>query len=187
MSDILKTWCFSGSASWKIDAGSDKVVEQPHGTFNGENASAIYFTIESDSNDKLDFVMGHAFNTTTQKSTNICWDYSYTTISSSGNLEVHHRKNCGAITIPTLKNTFRTNIPMFRLGDDEAINNYLQNGDDSGRVNPPMYPTKWDLYIDGSKNPLYKLTWDCADVPKSDYSKVKILYCASFDNKFLML
>lgn len=179
MSDFLKTWCFSGSASWEIDAGSDKVVEQPHGTFSGENGSAIYFTIDSESNDKLDFVATHGYNTTTQKGANVCWDYSYTTLSRSGYLEVHHNKDCGAIIIPPLKNTFRTNIPMFRLGDDEAINNYLQNGDDSGRVNPPMYPTKWDLYIDGTKNPLYKLAWNCADVPKSDYSKVKILYCAS--------
>lgn len=181
MSDFLKTWCFAGSASWKIN-GSDteQIVKQPSGTFSGQDGSAIYFTIDSKTpNKEYDFIDGHAYDTSAQISKNFCWDYSYTTYSKSNGLHEYKFKNCGAISFPVLKNTFVTNIPVFNKGDTTAINNYLKNGDDSGRVNPPIYPTKWDLYIDGTKNPLYKLTWDCADVKKSDYSKVKILYCGS--------
>ena len=181
MSDFLKTWCFAGSASWKIN-GSDtiQIVKQPSGTFSGQDGSAIYFTIDTKSHNKeYDFIDGHAYDTSAQISKNFCWDYSYTTYSKSDGFQEYKFKNCGAISFPVLKNTFVTNIPVFNKGDTTAINNYLKNGDDSGRVNPPIYPVKWDLYIDGTKNPLYKLTWDCADVKKSDYSKVKILYCGS--------
>lgn len=71
---------------------------------------------------------------------------------------------------------FKSDIPIFDNTND--LFKYLTDGDDSGRINKDL-SVKWDLYIDGSKNPLYKLTWNCADVPKSDYSKVKVLYCAS--------
>ena len=71
---------------------------------------------------------------------------------------------------------FKSDIPIF--DNTNNLFKYLQDGDDSGRINKD-FSVKWDLYIDGSKNPLYKLTWNCADIPKSDYSKVKILYCAS--------
>ena len=64
-------------------------------------------------------------------------------------------------------------IPIF--DNDDAINVYIKTGDTSGAIKDAS--TKWDLYIDGNKNPLYKLTWNCADVPKSDYSKVKVIYC----------
>ena len=73
---------------------------------------------------------------------------------------------------------FKSDLPIFDNTND--LFKYLQDGDDSGRINKD-FSVKWDLYIDGSKNPLYKLTWNCADVPKSDYSKVKILYCANDD------
>ena len=73
---------------------------------------------------------------------------------------------------------FKSDIPIFDNTND--LFKYLQDGDDSGRINKDL-SVKWDLYIDGSKNPLYKLTWDCADIPKSDYSKVKLLFCAQDD------
>ena len=182
MSDFLKTWCFAGSASWKMNDGpTEKIVKQPSGTFSGQDGSAIYFTIDSKISNDYDFLDGHAFDTSSQTSKNFCWDYSYTTYSKTEGIKEYHFNACGALSFPAVKNSFLTNIPVFKKGDTTAINNYLKNGDDSGRVNPPIYPTKWNLYIDGTKNPLYKLTWDCADIPKSDYSKVKILYCASDD------
>lgn len=75
--------------------------------------------------------------------------------------------------------TMSTNIPIFTSG--AALQVYIQTGDDSGKLNKADLSTKWNLYIDGTKNPLYKLTWDCSDVPKSDTSKVKVLFCASDD------
>ena len=75
--------------------------------------------------------------------------------------------------------SFSSDIPTFNIDDTTSINKYINNGDTSGAIKNPS--TKWNLYIDGTKNPLYKLTWDCADVKSSDYSKVKVLFCASDD------
>lgn len=66
-----------------------------------------------------------------------------------------------------------TSIPIF--DNDDAINAYITNGDTSGAIKDVS--TKWNLYIDGTKNPLYKLTWDCADIKSSDTSKVKVMLC----------
>ena len=66
-----------------------------------------------------------------------------------------------------------TSIPVF--DNNDAINAYITNGDTSGAIKDVS--TKWNLYIDGTKNPLYKLTWDCADIPSSDTSRVKVIYC----------
>ena len=73
--------------------------------------------------------------------------------------------------------TFGSTIPIFDSEDTESINKYVNNGDTSGAIKDVS--TKWNLYIDGTKNPLYKLTWNCADIPTSDTSKVKVLFCAS--------
>ena len=70
-----------------------------------------------------------------------------------------------------------TTIPIFNINDTESINNYINKGDTSGAIK--NVNTDWNLYIDGTKNPLYKLTWKCADIPKSDTSRVKVLFCAS--------
>ena len=72
---------------------------------------------------------------------------------------------------------FTTDIPIFIKTDKDAINKYLNTGDDSGAIK--NVNTHWNLYIDGTKNPLYKLTWDCPDIPSSDTSRVKVLFCAS--------
>ena len=68
-----------------------------------------------------------------------------------------------------------TSIPVFRYGDTESLNKYVQNGDTSGAIKDVS--TKWNLYIDGNKNPLYKLTWNCSDVQTSDMSRIKIMFC----------
>ena len=74
---------------------------------------------------------------------------------------------------------FTTDIPIFIKTDKDAINKYLTTGDDSGAIK--NVNTYWNLYIDGTKNPLYKLTWNCPDIPTSDTSKVKVLFCAQDD------
>ena len=73
--------------------------------------------------------------------------------------------------------SFSTTIPRFNTRKD-AIK-YVNTGDTSNAVKDAS--TTWNLYIDGTKSPLYKLTWDCADIPTSDISKVKVLFCASDD------
>ena len=70
---------------------------------------------------------------------------------------------------------FSTDLPVFH--SDNELEKYVNTGDDSGRI---VFPnTDWNLYIDGTKNPLYKLTWNCANIPSSDTSRVKVLFCAS--------
>lgn len=74
--------------------------------------------------------------------------------------------------------TLASTIPNFG-SDNEALQKYIKNGDTSGAIKNAS--TEWNLYIDGTKSPLYKLTWDCADVKSSDTSKVKVLFCGSDD------
>ena len=74
---------------------------------------------------------------------------------------------------------FGSSIPIFDSEDTESINKYVHNGDTSGAIKDPS--TKWNLYIDGTKSPLYKLTWNCADVKSSDTSKVKVMFCGMDD------
>ena len=74
----------------------------------------------------------------------------------------------------------QTTIPLFDYDDTDSINAYINNGDTSGAIKDAS--TKWNLYIDGTKNPLYKLTWNCADIPSSDTSKIKVLFCAQDDS-----
>ena len=71
--------------------------------------------------------------------------------------------------------SFSTTIPVFNSEKD--FNKYFTSGDTSSSVK--FVNTDWNLFIDGTKNPLYKLTWDCVGVPTSDTSKVKLLFCAS--------
>ena len=69
----------------------------------------------------------------------------------------------------------QTTIPLFDYDDTDSINAYINNGDTSGAIKDAS--TKWNLYIDGTKNPLYKLTWNCADIQSSDISRVKVMFC----------
>ena len=72
---------------------------------------------------------------------------------------------------------FNCSLPIFASTSD--VTNYMKTGDTSNAEVDTF--VKWDLYIDGTKNPLYKLTWDCADVKSSDTSKIKVLFCAKDD------
>ena len=73
----------------------------------------------------------------------------------------------------TVDYSFSTTIPRFNTRKD-AIK-YVNTGDTSNAVKDASIT--WNLYIDGTKSPLYKLTWDCADIPSSDTSKIKVIYC----------
>lgn len=70
---------------------------------------------------------------------------------------------------------FKCSLPIFT--SDTDVTNYMKTGDTSNSEKDTS--VKWDLYIDGTKSPLYKLTWDCVDIPSSVTSKVKVLFCAS--------
>ena len=76
--------------------------------------------------------------------------------------------------------------PIFNENDTDSIIKYITNGDDSGALKD--LSTKWTLYIDGSQNPLYKLTWDCEGLKNIDTSNTTIaIWVGSFnslDNSF---
>ena len=67
------------------------------------------------------------------------------------------------------------NVPKFEYKDTASIVNYIKTGDTSGAI--VDVSTDWNIYIDGTNNPLYKLTWNCADISSSDLSKVKVMLC----------
>lgn len=63
-------------------------------------------------------------------------------------------------------------IPIF--DNDEALQKYLDTGDDSGALKE--LNTNWTLGIDGTKSPLYKLKWNCAQISENDIARVRIGY-----------
>ena len=79
----------------------------------------------------------------------------------------------------TLNETFYVDVPIFDKKDINSVIKYIENGDTSGAIK--NIATAWNLYIDGTKNPLYKLTWNNKDISKSDLSKVKVMFCATDD------
>ena len=69
-------------------------------------------------------------------------------------------------------------IPTF--DDNNAINAYIKNGDTSGALIDVA--TKWNLFIDGTQNPLYKLTWNCNGINDLDVSNSFIkLWIGKYD------
>lgn len=67
-----------------------------------------------------------------------------------------------------------TTLPMFDINDTESINNYIKHGDTSGAIKD--IKTDWTLGVDGTKSPLYKLKWNCADISTNDITRVRIGY-----------
>lgn len=61
-------------------------------------------------------------------------------------------------------------IPIF--DNDEALQKYLDTGDDSGALKE--LNTNWILAIDGTKSPLYKLKWKCDSISENDIARVRI-------------
>lgn len=65
-----------------------------------------------------------------------------------------------------------TTLPIFDVNDTDSINAYITTGDTSGSIKD--FATKWNLYIDGKSNPLYKLTWNCDGLKDIDTSYTTI-------------
>ena len=110
--------------------------------------------------------------------TTIYWDGKQETNTTTSRNRMLGHYNKPDPDDPTTE-MFGSTIPIFDSEDTESINKYVNNGDTSGALKDVS--TKWNLYIDGTKNPLYKLTWNCADIPSSDTSRVKVLFCAKDD------
>ena len=79
-----------------------------------------------------------------------------------------------------LNEIFSIDVPIFDKYDSDSILKYIKNGDTSGAITD--IATTWNLYIDGTKSPLYKLTWNNKDIQKSELSKVKVMFCAQDDS-----
>ena len=179
MSDI-KTWTFAGSVAYHDDDYSTE------GTMSGANGGACYITADTESRKDVGEYLYNlvGFDTNTNKNTGGCWDLTVT--NKKGN--THKNEGCGGISWAVKPENFRSSIPVFDIRDTASINEYRRNGDDSGRINPTQYYVKWTLYIDGSKNPLYKLTWDCENLKNIDTSNTTIaIWVGSFnslDNSF---
>lgn len=63
-------------------------------------------------------------------------------------------------------------IPTFDNG--KSLDKYIKNGDTSGALKDPR--TDWILAIDGTKNPIYKLKWNCESISENDIARVRIGY-----------
>lgn len=176
----IKTWCFAGPVEYHDDDYSTV------GTMSGANGGACYITADTESRKDLgEYVYNLVgFNTDTNKNTGGCWDLTVT--DKKGN--TRQKKGCGGITWSCKPENFKSSIPVFDIRDTASIQEYRRNGDDSGRINPIQHYVKWTLYIDGYKNPLYKLTWDCENLKDIDTSNTTIaIWVGSFnslDNSF---
>ena len=71
----------------------------------------------------------------------------------------------------------QSDLPIFSSVED--LNHYLETGDDSKKEVDTS--TDFTIYIDGESNPLYKIKWDCKDVPSSNFSTIKF-YVGELDN-----
>lgn len=61
---------------------------------------------------------------------------------------------------------FNSALPIFASESD--VTNYMKTGDTNNSEKDTS--VKWTLYIDGSSNPLYKLTWNCEGLKDIDTS-----------------
>lgn len=74
---------------------------------------------------------------------------------------------------------FSTAIPVFNSETD--FNKYFKSGDTSSSV--VFTNTDWTLFIDGTQNPLYKLTWNCQGINDRDVSNSFIkLWIGKYDS-----
>lgn len=62
--------------------------------------------------------------------------------------------------------------PIF--DNNDSIIKYIKNGDTSGALKD--LKTDWILGVDGTKNPLYKLKWNCKSISENDIARVRIGY-----------
>ena len=188
------SFTYSGTATeTNIRSDSYKAVHE-YTFYNNNNILAFYKEIFRTDDGKVEtrhtlYVKKKSLSTSTPQN----YEDAYKLYDADGGVVVEHSQTktiyfssdselattiIGSDLTPSddLGYEFKSDIPIFDNTND--LFKYLQDGDDSGKINKDL-SVKWELYIDGTKNPLYKLTWDCADIQKSDTSKVKVLFCAS--------
>ena len=169
---------YTDSTWTKFDYEDD--VERTYTNLN----NALYITIRSviNGSDRTDYYYLHAYPLTdeskqqTETIKHIFKDKNgvITKTSSDSNiLNLYPGSNSILTNFPPNKTIIEnrsvsTNIPIFKYDDTESINNYINNGDDSGKIK--FLNTDWVLYIDGKSNPLYKLTWNCSGLKDIDTS-----------------
>lgn len=163
----------------------------PESTYNNERVAYFIKRIKPDPSTLKTYIFECSTVLTDSKTVNspmppysrtgttIYWDGRQSSFTETTNNRTIGWYNMPNPNDPNKKEIFGSTIPIFDSEDTESINKYVNNGDTSGAIKDTS--TKWDLYIDGTKSPLYKLTWDCDDIKSSDTSKVKVLFCGSDD------
>ena len=183
---------YTDSTWTKFDYEDD--VERTYSNLN----NALYITIRSviNGSDITNYYNIHAYPLTdeskqqTETIKHIFKDKNgviTNTTSDSDVLNLYPGSNSILTTFPPNKTIIEnrsvsTNIPVFKYDDTESINNYINNGDDSGKI--LFLNTNWNLYIDGKSNPLYKLTWNCEGIKDVDTSYTTIAIWVGTYNVF---
>lgn len=188
------SWTSSEKTTWKMSGYTD-TLQQDNTSITLESDSAMYFH-KHPSNDYQGVTTYtlHIFLIPTNDKGNIKESklvrsttyypsgqppYTTTNIYENAQGVKNEGKYETSDYIIDFKFNTSTNIPIFDNKTD--IDNYITSGDDKNKLNTIDTSTKWNLYIDGTKSPLYKLTWNCPNIPTSDTSKVKVLFCAQDD------
>lgn len=193
MSDI-KTWMFAGNYKSVVH-----ILNNPNwnevrqeGFVTGVDGTAIYIVKTKINENRSTYDFKSFYPATNKDNGDVNVLYTVNGLYLDDTLKHEYDKEIeGVISISNDSandDIFTSNIPIFNANDKASIDNYRKNGDDSGRINPIQYYVKWTLYIDGSKNPLYKLTWDCENLKDIDTSNTTIaIWVGSFnslDNSF---
>lgn len=188
-----------------VFSGINREDDSYTGTCNFENPNGVFFIKENQ--EPLDlYEMYYITDDTEDKKRHVS---STRTWFKNGEITLQRIDTTEGIFLPnawnTGKNVYRFSIsgvggsgqdddglytfsarPIFNKNDTDSIIKYITNGDDSGALKD--LSTKWTLYIDGTKNPLYKLTWDCEYLKNIDTSNTTIaIWVGSFnslDNSF---
>ena len=193
MSDI-KTWMFGGSYKSVVHILNNPNWDESRqdGVVTGVDSTAIYIVKTKINETQSTYDFKSFYPATNKDNGSVHISYSVNGLYLDNALIYEDEKEFeGAISVSNdsaNEDVFISNIPIFDANDTASIDNYRKNGDDSGRINPTQYYVKWTLYIDGSKNPLYKLTWDCENLKDVDTSNTTIaIWVGSFnslDNSF---
>lgn len=193
MSDI-KTWMFAGSYKSVIHILNNPNWNESRedGFVTGVDGTAIYIVKTKIDNTHSTYDFKSFYPATNKDNGNVHITYTVNGLYLDDTLKHEYNKEFeGVVSVSNNSandDIFISNIPIFDANDKASIDNYRKNGDDSGRINPIQYYVKWTLYIDGSKNPLYKLTWDCENLKDIDTSNTTIsIWVGSFnslDNSF---
>lgn len=193
MSDI-KTWIFAGNFKSVVHILNNPNWNEARqeGLATGVNGTAIYIVKTKVDETSYTYDFKSFYPESNKDNGNVHISYTVNGLYLDDTLKHEYNKEFeGVVSVSNDSandDIFTSNIPIFDANDKASIDNYRKNGDDSGRINPIQYYVKWTLYIDGSQNPLYKLTWDCENLKNIDTSNTTIsIWVGSFnslDNSF---